>query len=98
MAVPVAAKAARSVTRSLLAAGADRCETAQPLGDLSLPRRRALQRLLRQGVVREAGGRYWLDGAAYERWRAARLQRVMWILLLVAAAMVALAILGIFRR
>jgi hypothetical protein len=99
MAVPVSVKAARSVTRALLAAGADRPETAQPLDGLSLPRRRALQRLLRDGVVRQAGdGRYWLDGAAFERWRAARLQRVMWVLLVVAAAMVALAVLGIFRR
>ena len=99
MAVPVAAKAARSVTRALLASGADRPETAQPLDALSFPRRRALERLLRAGVVREAdGGRYWLDGAAYERWRAARLGRVMWVLLVVAAAMVALAVLGIFRQ
>jgi hypothetical protein len=97
MAVPVAAKAARSVTRALLAAGADRPETAQPLEDLSFPRRRALQRLLRQGVVREAGGRYWLDGAAYARWSAARLRRVLSILLVVAVAMVALAVLGFFR-
>jgi hypothetical protein len=98
MAVPVAVKAARSVTRALLAAGADRPETARPLEGLSFPRRRALQRLLRESVVHEAGeGRYWLDGAAFERWRATRLQRVMWVLLVVAAAMVALAVLGIFR-
>jgi hypothetical protein len=99
MAVPVAVKAARNVTRALLAAGADRPETAQRLEGLSFPRRRALQRLVRDGVVREAGdGRYWLDGAAFDRWRATRLQRVMWVLLVVAAAMVALAVLEIVRQ
>ncbi|HEU4561595.1 MAG TPA: hypothetical protein VFS20_27465 [Longimicrobium sp.] len=72
-------------------------ETAQPLDGLSLPRRRALQRLLRQGVVREADGRYWPDGAAYAHWSAARLRRVLWILLVVAVAMVVLTVLGFFR-
>ena len=94
MAVPVSAKAARRITRELISAGADGPLTAQPLDRLSLARERALRRLVRAGVVREAqGGRYWLDGAAYERWHATRMRRVMWVLVLMGVLFVVLTVL-----
>jgi len=99
MAVPVSAKAEHRVTRELIAAGADGPMTAQPLDGLSFARGRALHRLVRAGVVREAqGGRYWLDGAAYERWRAARVQRVMWVLVMMGVLFVVLIVLRMMGR
>jgi hypothetical protein len=98
MAVPVAAKAARHITRTLIAEGADRPATAQPL-DVSFARKRALQRLVRNGVVRETEpGRYWLDGAAYDAWRAARLNRVLWMLMVVGVMLVVGIVLGMVRK
>ncbi|HET7229512.1 MAG TPA: hypothetical protein VFJ16_05885 [Longimicrobium sp.] len=99
MAVPAAAKAARKITRGLMAAGADRPATAQPLDGLSFVRGRALRRLLRAGVVREAeGGRYWLDGAAYEAWHARRMHRAMWMLLFMGVLFAVLVVLGIVTK
>jgi hypothetical protein len=98
MVVHAAAHAERRITRALLAEGADGPATAQPL-EVSFVRRRALKRLVRHGVVHEAEpGRYWIDSAAYESWRAARLNRVLWMLMIVGVAMVVLAVLGFFRR
>ena len=99
MAVPAAAKAVRRITRGLVAAGADGPMTAQPLDGLAFAGRRALARLLRAGVVRDAGGgRYWLDGAAYERWHAARLNRVLWVLMVMGVLFAVLVVLGIVTR
>lgn len=98
MAVPVTAKAARRITRELMASGADGPATAQPLDRLSFARRRALERLLRAGVVRDAGGgRYWLDGATYEQWHAARINRVLWVLMFMGVLFAVLIVLRIIR-
>jgi len=98
MVVHAAAHAERRITRALLAEGADRPATAQPL-DVSFVRRRALRRLVHSGVVREAEpGRYWLDGAAYDAWRAARLSRVLWMLLVVGVLLAVGIVLGMIRQ
>jgi len=96
MAVPVSAEAAGMITRELMSSGADGPMTARPLDRLSFARQRALRRLLRAGVVREAqGGRYWLDIATYEAWRARRMQRGMWVLLLMGVLFAVLVVLRI---
>jgi hypothetical protein len=98
MAVPVAVKAERGITRGLISAEAFGPERAQRLDDLSFPRRRALERLLRQGVVREVEpGIYWLDPAAYAYQRAVRRNRIRWIMLLMIALVTVLVMLGIVR-
>jgi hypothetical protein len=98
MVVHAAAHAERRITRALLAEGADGPATAQPL-EVSFVRRRALKRLVRHGVVREAEpGRYWLDGAAYDAWRAARLSRVLWMLMVVGVLLAVGIVLGMIGQ
>ena len=98
MVANAAAHAERRITRTLLAEGADGPATAQPL-DVSFVRRRALRRLVGAGVVREAEpGRYWLDGAAYEAWRAARLSRVLWMLMVVGVLLAVGIVIGLIQQ
>jgi hypothetical protein len=99
MAVPVAIKAERHVTRALMDAGAIAPGSAQALDNLSFVRRRALGRLVSDGIVREAAlGRYWLDLAAHEKWRAARLNRMLWVMMFMGVLLAILIVLGIIRK
>lgn len=97
--VPVPVIAARRITNQLIAAGALAPERAQPI-DVPFPGRRlAIDRLLHAGVLNEAGSeRYWIDALALERWHAARLRRVLAVMLVLGLLFALLALGGIFRR
>ena len=68
--------------------GATSPDTAQPLDDISAADRRRLDRLIAQGLIREASpGRYYFD-AAEQRARTAK--RIPWLIaLIVVLALVA---------
>lgn len=71
--------------------GAISADTAQPLGDLSANDRRRLDRLIAQGVVREAGPGLYYHDLAGERARMRR--RMPWMIaLIVVLAIVAIAL------
>jgi len=97
MAVPVAVKLERSLTRRLIEENASAPERAIAM-DLGFPRRRALGRLLRAGVIREAQpGIYWLDPAAYADYRIVRRNRMRWVILFLSVLVAVLMVLGIVR-
>ena len=71
--------------------GAISPETAQPLGDLSANDRRRLDRLVAQGIVREAGPGLYYHDLAGERERVRR--KMPWLVaLIVVLAIIALAL------
>ena len=91
MPVPYRAIAERRVTERLLQANAVWPGSGQTLEHLRPGHRRALQRLVADGVIREEGdGRYYLYAPAYAARLAGRRTRVIVALLCVIAAMAAL--------
>jgi hypothetical protein len=97
MAVPQIVRAEHHVVRRLRAAGALSPDTAQPVGEVTLLELRGLARLIQARAVREFEGRVYLDEAAYDAFRAARIRRAVLVLAGVLAVFFALYGLGFLR-
>jgi hypothetical protein len=98
MAVPAIIHAEYHVVREMREAGAVDPAAARPLVDLRRLDRRAAERLLARGVLREAQpGMYWLDEAAYGTYRGARRQRAILVLIAMGIVLLALMALGLVK-
>jgi len=93
MTAGAAVAAARGRARRLVVNGLREQGAVSPASAAAVPqpsrmRRVALGRLLRQGVVAEAGpDRYWLDEARFAEAEIARRNRITWALTAVAAVL-----------
>lgn len=93
-----AARGRRQVARDLREAGALSADAALPYAPPSRLAARALERMLRDGVVRETGaGVYWLDEPAYAA-RLAAFRRRALVLLAAATTIMAAAVLFAISR
>jgi membrane protein required for beta-lactamase induction len=94
--------AERRLTDRLLLLNAVWPGSGQPLEDLHSSQRRALTRLVADGVIREEGaGRFYLDAPAYAAHMASRRKRAMIALIVVILAMALTtggALAGVFPR
>jgi hypothetical protein len=92
---PYRAIAERRVSDRLLQSNAVWPGSGQPLENLRWIERRALQRLLKSGVIREeSAGRYYLYAPAYAARMSGRRQRLLIVMLFVIAAGLLAALLG----
>jgi len=98
MAVPAIIHAEHHVVREMRQAGAVEPPAARPLVDLRRLDRRAAERLLARGVLRETRpGMYWLDEAAYATWRGERRRRALLVIAAMAIVVAGLVLLGIVK-
>lgn len=87
IAIAASRRAERQIVQILLAQGATGRDTAVSLEGQKI-RRRALNRLLLGGGVREADGRYWLDEAGLKRFSGYRRGRAVVLVLVVLILMI----------
>ena len=93
MAVPARALAEYHVCQRLLQANAVWPGSGQPLENLLATQKRALDRLVRAGVIREEGqGHYYLYAPAYAARIHGRRQRVLMVLLFFVVAALLIAV------
>ena len=95
--VAIQRRAERRLVENLRGQGAVSADRAVPLQVSRPGGQAALRRLIRAEAVRESGDRYWLHEGSWEAMREARRVRIVFLLVVVAAAAIAAFAVGVFR-